>query len=101
MAPRTQLQTDLVSILGTSNVYFQPPPDIELSYPCIIYSRTDIHSDHANNKPYKLVKEYMVTVIDPDPDSLIPDKVAMMPQCSFDRAFKADKLNHDIFTLMY
>lgn len=101
MALRTQLQSDLVSILGTSNVYFQPPSDFQLSYPCIIYSRSDIHSEHANNKPYKLLKEYTITVIDQDPDSLIPDKVAMLPQCSFDRAFKADKLNHDIFTLLY
>ena len=101
MVSRIQLQSDLVDLLGSPNVYFQPPPDVDLVYPCIIYSRSDIHSQHANNHPYKLLKEYTVTVIDPDPDSLIPDKLAMLPQCSFDRAFKADKLNHDIFTLLY
>jgi hypothetical protein len=101
MAPRTQLQSDLVSILGSPNVYFQPPSGFLLSYPCIIYSRSDIHAQHADNKPYRKLKEYKITVIDADPDSLIPDKIADLPQCSYDRGFKTDQLNHDIFTLLY
>lgn len=101
MALRTQLQIDLEEILGSGNVYFQPPASHILKYPCIIYSRTDIRSSSADNHPYKKQKQYTVTVIDPDPDSLIPDKIADLPQCSFDRAFKADQLNHDIFTLLY
>lgn len=101
MALRLELQALLVGLLGSPNVYFQPPPSIQMKYPAIVYKRDFINIDHANNKPYKHLKRYQVTVIDRDPDSDIPDRVAMIPQCSFDRYFTADNLNHNVFTLYF
>jgi len=101
MAQRLQLQTDLEAILESDKVYFQPPSNYVLSYPCIIYSRTDIHSQSANNRPYKKLNQYKITVIDADPDSAIPDKIADLSRCVFDRAFTVDRLNHNIFTILY
>jgi hypothetical protein len=43
----------------------------------------------------------LVTVIDRDPDSLIPDMVADLPSSSFNRGFKTEGLNHSIYTLFY
>lgn len=100
MAPRQQLQT-LLEALGTENVYFQPPPSLKMVYPAIVYKRDRIHIDHANNKPYRHMKRYQVTVIDRDPDSDIPDMVATLPTCSFDRSFTADGLNHSAFNLYF
>lgn len=101
MGSRLDLQTLLEVLLGSENVYFQPPPTREMSYPCIVYQRSDIRTDYANNDPYSLKKEYTLTVIDPDPDSLIPEKVANLQSSSFNRHFTADNLNHDVFTLFY
>lgn len=101
MAPRLELQTLLVSLLGSTNVYFQPPPTINMQYPCIVYKRDYISTDFAGNKPYSHRKRYQVTVIDPDPDSDIPEKVAALPLCSFDRFYTADKLNHDVYNLFF
>lgn len=101
MGSRLDLQNILELLLGNTNVYFQPPPSFQMSYPCIVYNRSDIDTAFANNQPYKHEKQYTVTVIDANPDSLIPDKVAALPRCSFDRAFKTDQLNHDVFTLIY
>jgi hypothetical protein len=101
MGSRIELQTLLVSLLGSTDVYFQPPSTIQLTYPCIIYKRSDIKTKFANNSPYALKKEYTVTVIDKNPDSLIPDKVALLPECTFDRHFTADNLNHDVFTIYF
>lgn len=101
MASRTDLQTLLETILGSANVYFQPPSASSIQYPCIIYSRNDIDTRFADNQPYTLTKQYSITVIDPDPDSDIPDKVAALPQVSFNRAFKEDQLNHDVFTIIF
>lgn len=101
MAPRLELQALLVSLLGSSNVYFQPPPSVFMNYPCIVYNRDDINTDFADNKPYKNKKRYQVTVIDKDPDSDIPDKVAALPLCSYNRHFTADNLNHDVFNLFF
>ncbi len=101
MAQRLDLQTTLVHILGSENVYFQPPPTLKINYPCIIYKRDDARTDFADNKPYKYRKLYLVTVIDANPDSLIPDKVAKLPLCVFDRFYTANNLNHDVYKLFF
>lgn len=101
MAPRSELQTLLKAILGSDNVYFQPPSSIQLSYPCIIYNRDRIDTDHADNKPYKQRTRYQITVIDSNPDSTIHEKVGELPLCSYDRFYTADKLNHDVYNLFF
>lgn len=101
MAQRQQLQSLLKEILGSSNVYFQPPATISMGYPCIVYKRDYSKTEFANNRPYKHCKRYTVTVIDQDPDSDIPDKIAALPMCVFDRFFTADDLNHDVYKLFF
>lgn len=101
MAQRLDLQAILVGILGSGNVYFQPPNGLKMQYPCIVYKRDDSLTEFAANKPYKYRKQYLVTVIDRDPDSLIPDKVAALPLCVFDRFYTADNLNHDVYKLFF
>ena len=91
----------LCGILGTDHVYFQPPESVQMTYPCIVYVRSSIRTRHAANLPYSLHKQYTVTVIDKDPDSAIPDRIAALPLCSFDRHYTADNLNHDVFQLYY
>lgn len=101
MAPRLDLQELLVDLLGSENVYFQPPPSHLIEYPCIIYNRSSIRSRHADNFPYKLDDEYTITVIDANPDSDIPRKIALLPRCIFDRNFRSDNLNHDVFNILF
>lgn len=101
MAPRLELQTLLVELLGSGNVYFQPPPSKQIKYPCIVYERDSIPSTFADNKPYTIRKRYSVTVIYSDPDSDIPEKIAALPRCQHDRFFTADNLNHDNFNLFF
>lgn len=97
--PRSELQQLLELI--TPKVYFQPPENIRLVYPCILYELNDINMKYADNSPYNSTKRYMITVIDRDPDSAIKEAIALLPLCSFDRFFTADNLNHDVFTLYF
>lgn len=99
MAPRQDLHSLLIEL--TPNVYFQPPENVEIQYPCIIYERDDVDTKYANNEPYDLIKRYMVTVIDRDPDSSIPDEVAKLRSSSFRRFYVADGLNHDVYQLFF
>jgi hypothetical protein len=99
--PRLDLQDLLIEILDSDNVYFQPPSNVEMKYPCIVYNRESIDPVWGNGKPYKLDNRYQVTVIDRDPDSEIPDKVANLPKCIHDRFFIADNLNHNVFRLFF
>lgn len=101
MAPRLELQALLTDILESANVYFQPPPTIQMEYPCIVYHRDYELTNHADDIPYKRRKRYLVTVIDRDPDSGIPDKIAELPLCVYDRFYTADNLNHDVYKLFF
>lgn len=101
MAPRLELQTLLTEILGSDNVYFQPPPNIAMEYPCVVYRRDYQISEFADDIPYKQRTRYLVTVIDRDPDSVIPAKIAALPLCVYDRFYTADNLNHDVYKLFF
>lgn len=101
MADRPNLQTFLEELLGSRNVYFQPPESMQLKYPAIVYSRKKIDNKHAGNTVYQQLFSYELTVIDKDPDSEIVRKVSMLPTCKHDRHFKSDNLNHDVFTIYY
>jgi hypothetical protein len=102
MTRRLDLQALLVDLIGEGgSVYFQPPSTLQMSYPCIVYQRDDILSRFADNSPYHSTTRYMVTVIERDPDSVIPGKVIQLPLCAFTRAFVADNLHHDVFDLYY
>lgn len=101
MAPRLELQQILESILGTRNVYFQPPPSLQMGYPAIVYKRDSLDTKYANDLPYAHTKRYLITVIDRNPDSAIPDKIRRLPMSSYDRFYTADGLNHDVFRLFF
>jgi hypothetical protein len=96
---RLQLQSLLEELLGSPNVYFQPPANVQMQYPCIVYKRDRADTKFAGNNPYRYTKRYLVTVIDRNPDSAIPDKIAALPKVAHERFFVADNLNHDVFTL--
>lgn len=98
---RLELQTILEEILETRNVYFQPPETVKLKYPCIIYTRSDIDTLHADNIPYSNNKVYTLTVIDKNPDSELPDKIAKLESCVFEQHYTSDNLNHDVFRLCF
>jgi hypothetical protein len=83
------------------HVYYQPPVNIQIAYPCIVYSISNIDTKFADNIPYMRQKRYDLTVIDKDPDSMIVDKVGCLPRCSFDRMFVSDNLYHWTFSIYY
>lgn len=96
---RTQLHDLLKDMVD--HVYFQPPNGLAIEYPCITYQLDDARNQYADNKPYNRTKRYAITVIDRDPDSAIPDKVAALPMCDFNRFFTAENLNHYVYNLYF
>ena len=102
MASRLKLHEELCEILGTRNVYFQPPASTKLKYPCVVYSKTGVNTSSANDRVYRSTNRYEITVIDLNPDSEIADKILKhFSMCSFDRGFTSDNLNHYALTLYY
>ena len=101
MSNRLELHEVLCSMLGSRNVYFQPPESIKMQYPAIVYSLYDIDNQFANNNSYMHSKKYSVTLMDKDPDSLIIDRLMSMPTCRFDRSYTQDNINHTAFVIYF
>lgn len=102
MDRQPQLHQILCEILGIpSQVYFQPPANVTMKYPAIVYERDTSVNLYANNGLYKHTKRYQVTVIDREPDSPTPDKVEKLPLTRFVRHFAVDDLNHDVFNVHF
>ena len=103
MSRRLQLHEVLVGLLGSRNVYFQPPSTFKMNYPCVVYSfgETNFKTNFANGILYNFRKVYKVTVIDSNSDTQIPDLLLNLPYCRWERYFLADNLNHYVFTLHY
>lgn len=99
MAPRLKLHQLLETF--TENVYFQPPTNVVLQYPCIVYQRDFADTKFADDVVYDHTLRYAITVIDQNPDSEIPKKVAQMPMSLFNRFFTVDNLNHDVYSVYF
>ena len=101
MATRLELQNKLEKLLGSRNVYYQPPESVKMEYPAIIYSKTNIPVIYANGSVYSKNTCYEIIVIDKKPDNEVINKLLELSYCSYDRSYKADNLNHDVLTLYY
>lgn len=101
MASRPELQSKLEELLGSKNVYYQPPESVKMQYDAIRYSRKKIDIKFANNALYTKMNCYEIIVIARKPDNPVIDKLLELPYCVFDRHYESDNLNHDVFTLYY
>lgn len=99
MHDRIDLHNVLVEILGSNNVYFQPPASVKMQYPAIVYSRKNMDSKFANDGLYVYSPCYEVVLIDKNPDSEYVEKLLCLPYCHFNRHYEAENLNHDVFTI--
>lgn len=96
---RLELHEVLCGILGTRNVYFQPPASLRMNYPCIVYSPQAGTAWHADNYPYEVFDRYRLTVIDSDPDSIIPKRLAKLQGARAAQPYTSDNLHHWPFEL--
>lgn len=101
METRLELQTLFENILGSRNVYYQPPESVKMQYPAIVYFRNSIENTHADDSVYSQNISYEIIVIYKDPDSDIPINISKLPMCRFNRRYTSDNLYHDVFTLYY
>lgn len=102
MARRLELHDALIATVNPNPCYFNPPESIKLSYPCVLYRRENGDSKFADNKLYRYVESYTITVIDRNPDSEIPRKIQeAFELCQFERFFISENLNHWVLRIYY
>lgn len=83
------------------NVYYQPPANLRMKYPCICYELDKIRNRDADNGVYRQMVHYTVTVIDTKPDSEMTAAMSRLSKASHDRHFISDNLYHDVFSVWY
>ena len=96
---RLELQAELETLLGNSNVYYQPPENYKLKYPCIVYELQRIALTHADDLSYKRNPQYQITAIYRDADSDLPDRLLNLSGTRLDRVFTSDNLYHAVVIL--
>lgn len=102
MSSRIELQQKLEAVLGSRNVYFQPPEILKIKYPAIIYDLADIETVKANNRKYLYNKRYTVTLIHHDADTdLVEKMLESFTYIDFDRNYSTNNLHHFVFDLFY
>lgn len=99
MGRRLDLHEKLCEILGSRNVYFQPPATVKMSYPAIRYRLYGIDNNSGDNVPYLQFYGYEITLIHKDPDNDVVEKLSKLPYCRFNRHYAAENLNHYVFIL--
>ncbi len=99
MHSRLSLHEALCTALGSRHCYYQPPESVKMIYPAIVYKFQGLLTRRANNKLYLNAPSFMVTLIDSNPDSIIPDAILEIPYCQFDRHYISENLNHWVFTI--
>ena len=86
---------------AAANVYFQPPENTQLKYPCIVYELEGIQTRKADNGPYSIHDRYQITFIRHEPDSPVIRELLGLPFSSFSRHFATSGLNHDVFVIYH
>ena len=88
-------------MLGSQNVYFQPPSDNKIKYPCVMFELSYINIAFACNKPYIKIPRWSVTLIDKNPRSPYVEQISDLEGVSFDRHYNANGLNHWVYNIYF
>ena len=94
---------ELDAILKTigPHVYFQPPSNVQMQYPAIVYERDRSDTKFADDRPFSVTNHYSLTLISREPDEAIFASLSQLPMCAHERYFAADSLNHDVFSIYF
>ena len=93
------LRRVLQETVGEIHLYYQPPANLKMQYPCIRYDLNRIRNVHAAGHVYQQPPSYTVTEMTTPPDSALTAAVSRLDQCRHDRSYIADNLYHDVFTM--
>lgn len=96
---RLELHNIFVKIFENNNIYYQPPENIKIEYPALIYTKDNINIKYANNRSYIMKDRYMITIIDKRPDNQAIKKILNLENTSYNRHYVSNGLNHDVLTI--
>ena len=99
MRDRLTIQSELETLLGSRNVYYDPPPSFKLKYDCFVYELRRMDRKLADNHKYLLTPIYQVTYITKNPDSPLIMELARKMNWNFMNSFTKDNLHHFVYEI--
>lgn len=102
---RLEIQKMLCDILGCPiegpkcRCYFEPPPNIRMTYPAIVYHLNNVDTDYADDRPHRVSPIYICTLISKNPVNDLIERLLWLPKVGFERTYIADNLHHWVFTI--
>lgn len=102
MDRKQKLKLELAEASGTSNIYFQPPENAKMKYPCVVCNFESIYTEKADNRSYIKSNRYDVTYISRRESEDIANRIVdSFMNINMNRAYTAENLYHYNFTLYY
>lgn len=98
---RMKIQEFLETLIESKNVYFQPPENVKMKYPCVVYRLSSTDDRYADNIKYRYTKRYDVTLITKNPEDWRIECLLKLPMSALNRSYSVDYLNHYVFSLYY
>lgn len=96
---RISLQNELERILGSRNVYYNPPETQKIEIPGIIYNLSYIENINADNIKYLDYTTYKITVVSRKVDHPAIKGILNLPMTKFSANFTKDGLYHTVIIL--
>lgn len=96
---RRDFHARLQALAPGYQIYFQPPSNIKMAYPAIVYELDRVVKKRADNRTYLQDRRYQVKLITKNPDDPVFDVLASLVHSEFERHYTADMLNHFVFNI--
>jgi hypothetical protein len=90
----------LEEILGSDNVYYNPPESQKMNFPAIVYNLSDIRQVHADNRKYVDFTSYKITIVSKKVDHPAIRGVLDLPMTKFSTNFTKNGYYHTVIFLM-
>lgn len=98
----SKLREELIRVTGIKNVYYQPPSNVKMIFPCIRFKLDQTNIKYASNNTHTIRMRYQITYVSNSVnDSIIELLITNLAYCSFDRIYVSDNLYHYVFTIFY
>lgn len=84
------------------NCYYQPPSDITMKYPCIIYNKDTPLQSNANDFNYISIDKYILTIVEYKADTGVAEKIRdAFRTARISQKYIADRLHHTKIELYF
>jgi hypothetical protein len=100
---RLLLHSLLAATFPDVTIYYRPPGNILLEYPCIVYERKSLEPSFANTAPYVVGTGFQVSFLSKLPEyfnvEAIYNLTGQGPVITSSDSYENDDIVHDVFNI--